>query len=435
VSALAQAPETNIGASMYELAERLYPICRSITGDGVRETLSILQQRIPLEMREVPSGLQAFDWTVPHEWNIRDAWILGPGGEKIVDFRKNNLHVVSYSIPVHQTLPLETLKQYLHTLPAQADLIPYRTSYYTPTWGFAMPHRQAEALPGGRYEVYIDSTLQPGALTWGELFLPGKQTDEVLFSCHVCHPSLANDNLSGIAVAAALAAELAGRPRRYSYRFLFIPGTIGAISWLYLHRKTAFNIRHGLVLTCVGDSGSFHYKRSRRGNADIDRAMELALKHSGQPYAILPFSPYGYDERQYCSPGFNLPVGCFMRSVHGTFPEYHTSADNLDFIRPENLAGSLQILRSAVDALESNETYVNENPWCEPQLGKRGLYASIGGANAERERMALLWVLNQSDAFHSLLDIAEVSGLSAAEIARAAELLSEKGLLRVRAGW
>jgi aminopeptidase-like protein len=419
---------------MYALAERLYPICRSITGDGVRETLSILQRRIPLEVREAPSGLQAFDWTVPNEWNIRDAWIAGPGGDRIVDFRRSNLHVVNYSVPVHKTVTLEALRAHLHTLPAQPDLIPYRTSYYAADWGFAMPHRDAAALSEGRYEVCIDSTLEPGSLTWGELFLPGRETGEVLFSCHVCHPSLANDKLSGIVVAAALAAELAARPRRFSYRFLFVPGTIGAITWLYLNRRAAANIRHGLVLTCLGDSGSFHYKRSRRGG-DIDRAVELALKHSGEPYAVMPFSPYGYDERQYCSPGFNLPVGCLMRSVHGTFPEYHTSADNLDFIRPENLAGSLKILRSVVEALECDQTYLNENPWCEPQLGKRGLYARIGGPNAERERMALLWVLNQSDSYHSLLDISEVSGLSVAEIARAAELLLEAGLLRVRAGW
>ena len=420
---------TETGRDLHRFAAELYPICRSITGDGLRRTLASIQNRIPLEIREVPSGTPVFDWTVPKEWNIRDAYIRNSAGRKVVDFQLSNLHVLNYSVPVHATLPLSELRPHLFTLPEHPDWIPYRTSYYQENWGFCLSHNQLLALEDGDYEVCIDSSLEDGHLTYGECYLRGKSSDEVLISCHACHPSLANDNLSGLSVATFLAEMLSGRELRYSYRFLFIPGTIGAITWLSQNRLAAGAIRHGLVLTCMGDAGGFHYKKSRRGNSAIDRAVTHVLRHCGEPSEVLEFSPYGYDERQYCSPGFNLPVGCLMRSVWGSFPEYHSSADNLDFIRPQSLAGSLRLCAGIVDVLESDGRYCNTNPYCEPQLGRRNLYRSTGGDGVGAEITARLWVLNLSDGEHSLLDIAERSGLPFAAVCDAARLLHENGLL------
>lgn len=426
---LSRRDRAEVGAELHAFASELYPICRSISGDGLRSTLSRIRERIPLTIHEVPTGTAVFDWTVPKEWNIRDAYIAGPTGERVVDFRNSNLHVVNYSRPVHAKPSLSELRPHLFTIPEHPDWIPYRTSYYKEDWGFCLSHNQLLALTEGEYEVCIDSTLEDGSLSYGELFLPGRSTDEVLISCHACHPSLANDNLSGLSVATFLAQHLMGRELRYSYRFLFIPGTIGAITWLARNREDAARIRHGLVLTCIGDSGGFHYKKSRRGDAEIDRAAAVALRHCGESAEVLDFSPYGYDERQYCSPGFNLPVGCLMRSVWGTFPEYHTSADNLNFIRPESLAGSLRVCASIIEVLEENRTCVNQMPWCEPQLGKRGLYRSTGGESIAQEITARLWVLNLSDGSHSLLDIAERSALPFSAIRDAADVLTEAGLL------
>src|SRR5713101_1049167 len=419
----------NIGQELHRFAEELYPICRSITGDGIRRTLRMIQNRIPLQTFEVPTGTVVFDWTVPKEWNIRDAYIKDAAGKRVVDFLQCNLHVMNYSAPVHATMPLSELKPHLFTLPENPDWTPYRTSYYQENWGFCLPHNQLLVLEDGDYEVCIDSTLEDGHLTYGEYYLPGRSTDEVLISCHACHPSLANDNLSGVTVSAFLAQFLSGRDLHYSYRFLFIPGTIGAITWLARNRETVEHIRHGLVLTCIGDAGGFHYKKSRRGNAEIDRAVAHILHHYSDYPEILDFSPYGYDERQYCSPGFNLPIGCLMRSVWGTFPEYHTSADNLDFISAESLAESLQVCASIFELLENNRSYQNLAPFCEPQLGRRGLYHSTGGTSPEAEIHARLWVLNMSDGHHSLLDIAERSGFPFAILNDAAELLSRNGLL------
>ena len=420
---------SEIGEELRRFVADLYPICRSITGNGIRQTLVMIKNRIPLQIFEVSTGTPAFDWKVPKEWNIRDAYIKAPGGKRVVDFQQCNLHVMNYSAPMHATLPLNEIRPHLFTIPEHPDWIPYRTSYYKEDWGFCLAHNQMLALEGGDYEVCIDSTLEDGHLTYGECYLTGRSSDEVLISCHACHPSLANDNLSGLAVATFLAQHLSGRDLHYSYRFLFIPGTIGAITWLAQNCETIGRIRHGLVLTCIGDASGFHYKKSRRGNAEIDRAVACVLKDCGESSEILDFSPYGYDERQYCSPGFNLPVGCLMRSVWGTFPEYHTSADNLDFIQPASLAGSLQACMSIVDVLENNRRYLNQNPCCEPQLGKRNLYRSTGGQSISTEINAQLWVLNLSDGEHSLLDIAERSGLSFAAIHGAAELLHENGLL------
>jgi aminopeptidase-like protein len=421
--------QASLGSEMHRFASDLYPICRSITGSGIRATLARIGSRIPLKTFEVPTGRQVFDWTVPKEWNIRDAYIADSRGTRVVDFKNSNLHVMNYSVPVHQTMPLEKLKPHLFTLPDHPDWIPYRTSYYKEDWGFCLTHRQLQALEPGDYEVSIDSTLEPGTLTYAECYLPGKSRDEILISCHACHPSLANDNLSGLAVATFLAKALSGSEHRYSYRFVFIPGTIGAITWLAQNPEAVRRVRHGLVLTCVGDAGGFHYKRSRDGAAEIDHAATHVLRHRGEHSKILDFSPYGYDERQYCSPGFNLRVGCLMRSVWGSFPEYHSSADNLDFIKPQSLAASLKVCAGILDVLEGNRKYRNESPYGEPQLGKRGLYNTTGGKGGGEEIMARLWVLNLSDGKHSLLEIAERSGMTFARIHEAADLLLEKGLL------
>ncbi|MFZ0519764.1 MAG: DUF4910 domain-containing protein [Candidatus Acidiferrales bacterium] len=425
-----QRDSAEIGQELHRFAAELFPICRSITGDGIRKTLSVIEERVPLKIHEAPSGTAVFDWTVPKEWNVRDAYIKDSHGQRVVDFKKCNLHVLNYSTPIQKKMLLSELKPHLFTLPDRPDWIPYRTSYYKEDWGFCMSHNQMLALPDGEYEVRIDSTLEPGYLTYGECYLPGRSTDEVLISCHACHPSLANDNLSGITVATALAQFLSGKDLRYSYRFLFMPGTIGAITWLARNRDAAARIRHGLVLTGIGDKGHFHYKKSRRDDAEIDRAVTHVLTHYTKSAEILEFSPYGYDERQYCSPGFNLPVGCLMRSVWGTFPEYHTSADNLEFIHPLQLAESLRICAATLDVLEYNQQYCNLNPYCEPQLGRRNLYRSVGGESIGPEINARLWVLNLSDGEHSLLDIAERSGIPFALISDAADVLLQNGLLK-----
>jgi len=423
--------EIAVGRELHKFATELYPICRSITGDGTRQTLRMIQDRIPLEIREVPTGTPVFDWTVPKEWNIRDAYIRRPAGPRLIDFQKCNLHVVNYSIPVHKTVSWSELKSHLFTIPEKPEWIPYRTSYYHEDWGFCLAHNQLLQLEHGEYEVLIDSGLQVGHLTYGELYIPGRSSEEILISCHVCHPSLANDNLSGIAVATLLAHFLSRAGRRYSYRFVFAPGTIGAITWLALNKAYAGKIRNGLVLTGIGDTSGFHYKKSRRGTAEIVRAAAHVLRHSSLPYEILEFSPYGYDERQYCSPGFNLPVGCLMRSVWGTFPEYHTSADNLNFINAEKLGESLRICLQIVELLEKDHRYRNLSPYCEPQLGRRNLYRQVGGESISTSTNAQLWVLNLSDGTHSLLDIAERSNLSFNEISQASEALCKAGLLGI----
>jgi aminopeptidase-like protein len=431
LSQLKKKDPAHIGLELHRFAAELYPICRSITGNGLRQTLRMVGQRIPLQTFEVASGTPVFDWTVPKEWNIQDAYIKDPRGNRVVDFQHCNLHVLNYSVPVRARMQLSDLKPHLFSLPNFPDRIPYRTSYYHENWGFCVSHNQVLSLEDAEYEVCIDSTLEPGHLTYAECFLPGSSSDEVLISCHVCHPSLANDNLSGVSVASYLAQLLSGRDLRYSYRFLFIPGTIGAITWLANNSDAVKRVRHGLVLTGIGDAGSFHYKKSRRGNAEIDRAAADVLRQHDPNSEILDFSPYGYDERQYCSPGFNLPVGCLMRSVWGTFPEYHTSADNLDFIKPQSLVKSLEACAGIVDVLEGNRRYQNLNPYCEPQLGRRDLYRSTGGESIGIEINARLWVLNFSDGEHSLLDISERSGISFERISAAAALLETHGLLSI----
>ncbi|WP_447979312.1 DUF4910 domain-containing protein [Candidatus Nitrospira bockiana] len=419
------------GKEMYGLIAELYPLCRSITGNGVRETLRRIRNDVPLEIHEVPTGTPVFDWVVPKEWNIRDAYVKNARGERVIDFRRSNLHALGYSVPVRARLSLNELRGHLFSLPEFPDWVPYRTSYYKENWGFCLSHRQLLAMEEGEYEVCIDATLEDGSLTYGEYYLQGDTEDEVLLSCHICHPSLCNDNLSGLALAAMLAKSLSTAPRRYSYRFLFVPGTIGSITWLARNEPQVSKIRHGLVVACVGDAGKFTYKKSRRGDAEIDRVVQHVLKHSGHDYEVVDFYPFGYDERQYCSPGFNLPVGALSRSTHGRYPQYHTSADDLDLVEPRCLAESLTVYRSVVELLERNRTYVNRFAKCEPQLGRRGLYRSVAGqADGRSVEMALLWALNLSDGAHSLLAMAERSGLDFRTVDHAVQMLVRHELLK-----
>lgn len=419
-----------LGREMHALVVDLFPICRSITGDGLRETLRRLQNLVPLTLHEVATGTPVFDWTVPPEWNIQDACVKNSRGERVIDFLKSNLHVVNYSVPVHEKMSLPDLQSHLFSLPDRPDWIPYRTSYYKRSWGFCLSHNQFLNLAEDEYEVLIEATLKDGHLTYGEMYLPGETADEVLVSCHVCHPSLANDNLSGVAIASSLARHLSKLPRRYSYRFLFIPGTIGAITWLSINESKVSRVKHGLVLAGVGDAGPLSYKKSRRGNAEIDHAAVHILSQCDPSFRILDFSPYGYDERQYCSPGFNLAVGRLSRTPHGTFPEYHTSADNPDFVRADSLAQSFAACVAIFSVLERNHTYVNTSPKCEPQLGARGLYRAVGGSAERDTELAMLWVLNLSDGDHTLLDIADRARMSFDVIHRAAVVLRENGLLK-----
>jgi aminopeptidase-like protein len=431
---IARSESEQSGREMYAWAAELYPIFRSMTGAGVRETLERLQRLMPLELHEVPSGTQVFDWQVPQEWVFRDAYIREPGGAKVVDHRHSNLHVVANSVPMNATLPWSELSKHLFTLPEHPDWIPYRTAYFKDDWGFCLTHRQYLELEqrgaDQPWEVCLDTALVDGSLTYGEAYLPGTTEDEVLVSCHVCHPSMANDNLSGIVVATRLARSLQALERRYSYRFLFAPATIGAITWLSRNQSRAARVKHGLILTVLGDAGPSTYKRSRRGDAEIDRAAAHVLQHSGQPHELLDFEPLGYDERQFCSPGFDLPIGVLMRTPNGRYPEYHSSADNLDFIEPRYLADSWTKCMRILHVLETDASYLNRNPNCEPQLGRRGLYHAYGDEERKEElQKAMLWVLNLSDGEHSLLDVAERSGLDFGLVRQAADRLLETRLL------
>jgi aminopeptidase-like protein len=420
------------GAESYELMERLFPLCRSLTGAGVLDTLDVLAESVPLQRTEIASGTQIFDWQVPNEWTIRDAYIAKPDGTRVVDLRESSLHVVSYSEPVRARMPLEALRERLHTLPDQPDLIPYRTSYYNRTWGFCLSQRQLDELDDTEYEVVIDSTLAPGHLSYGEVELPGETDDQILISTYICHPSLANDNLSGVAVATMVAKALSERARRFTYRILFAPGTIGPLAWLHQNSATLPKVKHGLTVSCIGDSGPFTYKRSRRGDTDADRATILALRDSSTPHRIFDWEPWGGDERQFCSPGFDLPVGCLMRTPHGEFAGYHTSADSLERISRGSLDEAVHVCLSVIDILETNRTYVNLSPYGEPQLGRRGLYRTTGGAvQTPDDERALLWVLNLSDGTASLRDVASRSGLPYATILRAAERLERAELLEL----
>lgn len=422
----------SIGSEMYHLMENLYPIYRSITGNGVRQTLTEIKKYIDLQVHEVPTNTQVFDWTIPKEWNITDAYVADSKGNKIVDFKKSNLHVVSYSIPIRKKMHLAELKQHLYTIPDLPNTVPYLTSYYKEDWGFCMAHKDFLDLKDGEYEVVIDSTLRDGSLTYGEFFIPGSTSDEILVSCYVCHPSMCNDNLSGVVLTTLLARELSKVKTNYSFRFLFVPETIGTISWLAANEKNLSKIKHGLVATCLGDPEISTYKRTKHGKAEIDRAVEYVLKNTKDDYQILDFFPTGSDERQFCSPGINLDVGSLMRTPYGKFAEYHTSDDNLKFVQPQFLGDSYSKYLQTIFVLENNKKYLNLNPKCEPQLGKRGLYRQIGGQKVTKNsELAMFWMLSLSDGLHDIIGISEKSGLEFEVLLEAAQKLEKNNLLKL----
>lgn len=416
--------------ALWPLLRALYPICRSLTGDGVRRTLELLEQWIALERTELATGTRLYDWEVPDEWNIRDAYVADPSGRRVVDFREHNLHVVGYSPPVRRTMTLDELRPHLHSLPERPDWIPYRTSYYRKQWGFCLRHRDLERLGPGPYEVVIDSTLAPGSLTYAECVIPGRTGGEAIVYTHICHPSLANDNLTGMAAAAALARELlrAGPPR-LTWRFIFGPGTLGSLAWLSRNERRLHRLQAGLVIGLLGDVGPLTYKRSRRPGSVTDRAAACVLQELAGA-RLVDFEPYGYDERQFCSPGFDLPVGRLTRSPNGRYPEYHSSADDLDVIRPSALAESLLAIARVIGVLDANRRVVSLAPKGEPRLGKRGLYGSLGGVAPGELEQALLWVLAFADGEHDLLAVAERSRLRMDRLAQAAAALEDAGLVR-----
>ena len=415
-----------VGEELIELMRELYPLPRSLTGDGVRTTLSVLGRELPLEVIETPSGEKVFDWTVPREWMIRDAWIAAPGGERVLDFAASTLHVLGYSDPVDATLSLDELRKHVFTHPRDPDLVPYRTSYWEERWGFCMSRRQLDALPEGNYRVVIDSALEPGFLTSGEVRIGGASESEFLLSTYVCHPALANDNLSGVVVLWALARTLLQQELEHTFRLLWSPGTIGPLCWLARNLETLHRVRHGLAISCVGDRGPLRYKRSRRGNAAIDRAAAHVLEDKPDN-RVTGWEPLGGDERQFCSPGFNLPVGTFSRTPHGLFPQYHSSADDLGLVSAQALGAAFRAALEIIDVIETNRVYRNLSPRGEPQLGRRGLYQSVpDGTNPEAP---LLWVLNLADGEHDLLAIAERSGIAFGAIRAAAETLERHDLL------
>lgn len=418
------------GVALHAFAKELYPICRSITGNGVRKTLRLIGDHIDLKLHEVASGTRVFDWEVPQEWNIDDAYLLDPDGRKIVDFRDHNLHILNYSEPVRQKLTLDALRARLFSIPEHPQWIPYRTSYYRRQWGFCLRHDDLARLQPGDYEAVVESSLASGSLTYAECLLPGRSRDEVLFFTHVCHPSLANDNCSGMAIATALAKWIASEPRRFTYRFVFAPGTIGSLCWLQRNERRLARVAHGLVLGLLGDAGPLTYKYSRRGDCEIDRVVPHVVARQQQPGVTIPFEPYGYDERQLCSPGFNLPVGRLTRSVNAGYAQYHSSADDLDLISAAQLEQSLEACKQIVEILDNNQRFINLAPKGEPRLGKRGLYGAVGGKSPAARERAMLWLLNQSDGSASLLDVAERSGLGFADIRSAAEELTKAKLLR-----
>jgi aminopeptidase-like protein len=418
------------GAEMHALMARLRSVRTSITGDGIREVFRVLGESIPLTVSRVPTGARVLDWTVPREWSLRDAYVADARGRKVIDVADSPLHVVNYSTPVRRRMTLAELRPHLHTLPDHPDWIPYRASYYREAWGFCLTQRVLESLDEGEYDVLIDSSLCDGHLDYAECVIAGQSEDEVLVSTHACHPAMCNDNLSGVAVAWAAARALAAHRPRYTHRFLFLPTIIGSIVWLARNEARVPRVRHGLVLACVGDGGAFHYKRSRRGDALVDRAAAHVLGMDPSGGHVEDFVPYGYDERNYCSPGFDLPVGALSRTPHGRFAQYHTSADDLDFVRPEHLAGSLDACLTILDVIENDGVYVNTSPKGEPQLGRRGLYNRTGGLTRDQAaEFALFWLLSFSDGRHSLLDIAGRAKLPFAVVVDAARRLADAGLL------
>lgn len=413
------------GTEMLDLMRELFPVPRSLTGDGVRDTLATLARSIPMEVVETPSGTPVFDWTVPREWSFRAAWIEGPDGVRVLDAADSSLHVLGYSAPVDKVVSLTELKEHVHTHD-DPDLVPYRTSYWADNWGFCMSRRALESLPSGDYHVVVDASLHEGSLTSGEVTIRGEEDDVFLLSTYTCHPALANDNLSGVVLLWALAKTLRTQRLRHTFRLVWGPGTLGPLCWLARNEDALARIRAGLVVSCVGDRGPLRYKHSRRGATVVDRAASLILA-SRSDSVVTDWHPGGGDERQYCSPGFDLPVGVLSRTPHGLFPEYHSSADDLDLVSAESLGESLRAALEVIDVVETNARYRNMSPYGEPQLGRRGLYQAIpDGTNPET---ALLWVLSLSDGAHDLLAIAERSGLPFGVLRDAAAALEHHGLV------
>ena len=419
------------GEQMHALLSRLFPICRSITGNGVRETLKILQEYIPLEIHEIPSGTKAFDWTVPEEWNIKDAYVKDASGRRVIDFKRSNLHVVSYSEPFEGKLTLEELKKHLYTLPDQPDLIPYVTSYYDRRWGFCLSDNDLKKFKDNLYEVKIDSTLKPGSLTYGELLIKGQTEKEILISTYVCHPSLANNELSGPVVAAFLAKYLLEmkKPPRYTYRFVFIPETIGAITYISRnleHLKK--NVVGGYVVSCVGADAHFSYLQTRQENTLTDRITLRVLKNSGVTFKIYDYLQRGSDERQYNAPGVDLPIGSLMRVRYGEYPQYHTSADDLEYVKAQALEDSLKMYERCLEAFEHNETY-KAKCLCEPQLGRRGLRSTLSTRNAEASSLQILHVFSYCDGNHDLIAIAEKLKVPVEEVISVIKILERHALI------
>lgn len=421
----------SIGQQMHDLAARLYPMHRAITGQGVRDTFEEIAKHIPLNVHEVPTGTPVLDWHVPHEWNLHDAFIADANtGTRLIDVADSTLHIVNYSRAVNQQMSWQELLPHLWTVPEFEDRIPYRTGYFRDTWGFCLSEIQKKSLadPSRSYHVVIDSQSSDGALSYAECQIQGQSERVVLLYTHCCHPSLANDNLSGIVVATFLAQALQSRSLKHTYRIVMAPATIGAITWLAQNESSLATIDYGLVLSLLGDAGNLTYKRSRRGSSPIDRIAERIVHDTGG--SVRNFSPNGYDERQFCSPGFDLPMGCLMRTPPGEFNEYHTSADNLEFVKPKYLQHSLSSLLQIIDEIEDNIIPVNLRPQGEPRLGEYGLYKAFGedGHTAELQS-AVMWLLNQADGITDLDSIATRSGLSVARIRQALGVLCQHGLM------
>jgi len=398
--------ESNIGEEMHQWATDLFPICRSLTGAGVRETLNYLSQIIPnLNTYEVSSGTQVFDWVVPDEWSINDAYIEDQAGKRIIDFLNNNLHVVGYSEPIDQWLTLEQLSNHLYSLPDQPDAIPYVTSYYSRRWGFCLTDQQRQTLKDGLYHVVINSSLIPGVLNYAELLIPGQSEQEVFLSTYICHPSMANNELSGPVVATALARWLETSHRYYSYRIIFIPETIGSI--VYLNRNMAHlkdKVIAGFNITCIGDDRCYSYLPSRAGNTLSDQAALHVLKYIDPSFKHYSWLDRGSDERQYCAPDVDLPIATIMRSKYGEYPEYHTSLDNLqDVVTPTGLSGGFNALKLAIETIE-NAIYPKIKVFCEPQLGKRGLYPTISSKGSANQVKAMMDMISYCDGNYNFLD-------------------------------
>ena len=420
------------GEMIYRFAEQLFPICRSITGDGVRETLLLIKERIPsLKIQEVPTGTHCFDWTVPREWNISEAWIIDPDGRKIIDFRDSNLHVVGYSIPVNAEIDLEELDRHLHSLPDQPNAIPYVTSYYEERWGFCLTHEQRKTLKPGRYRVKIDSNLKCGSLTYGECILPGETSREVFLSTYVCHPSMGNNEVSGPCITTFLTEWLSEvRPRRYTYRVVFIPETIGSITYLAAHLEVMKQRTiAGFNVTCVGDDRTYSYLPSRAETTLADLVAVHVLNHVYPSFQRYSYLERGSDERQYCSPGIDLPVASVMRSKYGSYPEYHTSLDDLRLISAEGLYGAYRVLMRCLQCIEADFIPL-VTVACEPQLGKRGLYPTLSSNDRAESARAIRDLLAYADGHRSMLAIAEKIGRPMWELIPIAERLCTEGLIK-----